>query len=180
MSSFSGKITTTGKSEAIRLEKALFRAHPEFRQRASVRASVIAPGQLLVSLVGDDLVADDWTDDDPVVGAFIGFLAEGLKRHPERVAPLSASRVRAGRRADRGYAGRGRRADRGGYRLVSSPFDQRNGWKLYLHPAFRAPFDRLTDEVERLRAADPADFQRHPKAKLLRRIMDLVLDEGSQ
>ncbi len=93
MSSFSGKITTTGKSEAIRLEKALFRAHPEFRQKASVRASVIAPGQLLVSLVGDDLVADDSTDDDPVVGAFIGFLAEDLKRHPERVAPLSASRI---------------------------------------------------------------------------------------
>ena len=60
---------------------------------------------------------------------------------------------------------------------MSSPFDQRNGWKLYLHPAFRVPFDRLTDEVERLRAADPAGFQRHPKAKLLRRIMDLVLDE---
>jgi toxin YhaV len=60
---------------------------------------------------------------------------------------------------------------------VSSLFDQRKGWKLYLHPAFRAPFDRLTDEVERLRAADPAGYQRHPKAKLLQRIMDLVLDE---
>ena len=78
MVSFSGKITTTGKSEAIRLEKALFRAHPEFRQRASVRARVIAPGQLLVSVVGDDMVADDSTDDDPVVGAFVGFLAEDM------------------------------------------------------------------------------------------------------
>ncbi len=44
MPSFSGSITTTGKSEAIRLDKALFRAHPEFRQRAKVRAHVIGPG----------------------------------------------------------------------------------------------------------------------------------------
>ena len=41
MPSFSGSITTTGKSEAIRLDKALFKAHPEFRQRAKVRAHVI-------------------------------------------------------------------------------------------------------------------------------------------
>ena len=60
---------------------------------------------------------------------------------------------------------------------MSSPFDQRNGWKLYLHPAFREPFDRLTDEVERLRSAHPAGYRRHPKAKLLRRILALVLDE---
>jgi len=60
---------------------------------------------------------------------------------------------------------------------VTSPFDQRHGWKLYLHPAFREPFDRLTDEVERLSSADPAGYRRHPKAKLLRRIRDLVLDE---
>jgi len=60
---------------------------------------------------------------------------------------------------------------------VTSPFDQRHGWKLYLHPAFREPFDRLTDEVERLRSADPAGYRRHPRAKLLRRILALVLDE---
>ena len=60
---------------------------------------------------------------------------------------------------------------------MTSPFDQRNGWKLHLHPAFRESFDRLTDEVERLRGADPDGYRRHPKAKLLRRIRDLVLDE---
>jgi antitoxin PrlF len=93
MVTFSGKITTTGKSEAIRLEKALFRAHPEFRQRASVRARVIAPGQLLVSVVEDGMAAADSTDDDPVVGAFVAFLADDIERHPERVEPLSASRI---------------------------------------------------------------------------------------
>ncbi len=93
MVSFSGKITTTGKSEAIRLEKALFRAHPEFRQRASVRARVIAPGQLLVSVVEDDMPAAD-ANDDPMVGAFVAFLANDIAHHPERVEPLSASRIR--------------------------------------------------------------------------------------
>jgi toxin YhaV len=60
---------------------------------------------------------------------------------------------------------------------VSSPYDQRRGWYLYLHPAFRDPFDRLTDEVERLRSADPGGYQSHPKTKLLRRVRNLVLDE---
>ena len=36
--SFEGSVTTTGRSEAVRLEKAFFRAHPEFRQKARVRA----------------------------------------------------------------------------------------------------------------------------------------------
>jgi antitoxin PrlF len=43
MSTFTGSITTTGKSQAIRLDKTLFRLHPEFRQKAKVRAQVIFP-----------------------------------------------------------------------------------------------------------------------------------------
>jgi antitoxin PrlF len=93
MASFTGKITTTGKSEAIRLEKALFRAHPEFRQKATVRASVIAPGQLLVSVIEEEPAGAGLADDDPVVGAFVSFLAEDIGRQPGRVAPLSTSRI---------------------------------------------------------------------------------------
>jgi len=93
MTSFSGKITTTGKSEAIRLEKALFRAHPEFRQKATVRASVIAPGQLLVSVVEEEPAGTALADDDPLVAAFVSFLAEDIGRRPDRVAPLSTSRI---------------------------------------------------------------------------------------
>ncbi len=62
--------------------------------------------------------------------------------------------------------------------MSGSSFDERNGWRLYQHPAFRGPFDELTAEVGRLRAAlAPEDFARHPKAKLLARILRLVLDE---
>ena len=93
MASFSGKITTTGRSEAIRLEKGLFRAHPEFRQKATVRASVIAPGQLLVSVVEEHSADARLAEDDPVVEAFVSFLAEDIRRQPGRVAALSTSHI---------------------------------------------------------------------------------------
>jgi antitoxin PrlF len=67
MSIYTGTITTTGKSEAIRLDKALFKSHPEFRQKAKVRAQVIGPGTMLLSLA-DEVAADN--DADPVVAAF--------------------------------------------------------------------------------------------------------------
>ncbi len=87
---FSGKITTTGRSEAIRLDKALFKAHPEFRQRANVRAHVIGPGHLLVSVVED--VAGSGQEDverDPVVSAFLAFLERDMAEHPERLETMS-------------------------------------------------------------------------------------------
>jgi toxin YhaV len=47
-------------------------------------------------------------------------------------------------------------------------------WRLYVHPAFSEPFDALTREVERLAVADPKGYVEHPKAKLLKRIVDLI------
>ena len=73
--SFSGSVTTTGRSEAIRLDKALFKAHPEFRQRARVRAHVLGPGHLLISLAdGPSSAAPDEIERD-------------MLAHPERIAP---------------------------------------------------------------------------------------------
>ena len=42
LSSYAGTITTTGKSEAIRLEEGIVQSR--FRQKAKVRADVIGPG----------------------------------------------------------------------------------------------------------------------------------------
>jgi toxin YhaV len=62
--------------------------------------------------------------------------------------------------------------------VSGSSFDERNGWRLYQHPAFRKPFDALTTEVERLGSTLATDeFRRHPKTKLLARIVRLILDE---
>jgi len=89
MPSFSGSITTTGRSEAIRLDKALFKAHPEFRQRARVRAHVLGPGHLLVTLADDPAAAaPDEIERDPVVSAYLAFLERDMLAHPEHIAPL--------------------------------------------------------------------------------------------
>jgi len=54
------------------------------------------------------------------------------------------------------------------------PFAERNGWLLFRHAAFRRALDALATEVERLAREHPRDWQAHPKAKLLRRITDLI------
>ncbi len=58
-----------------------------------------------------------------------------------------------------------------------SEFNRSNGWKLYLHPVFQKVFDRLTDEVKKIQLSDTDNYQSHPKAKLLKRIIDLILVE---
>ena len=86
MPTFTGSITATGKSEAIRLDKALFRLHPEFRQMAKVHAQVIAPGHALISVVEEG--TPELEDEDPVVTAFLAFLEEDMRTQPKRIASL--------------------------------------------------------------------------------------------
>jgi antitoxin PrlF len=99
MSSYTGTITTTGKSEAIRLEKALFKSHPEFRQKAKVRAHVIGPGTMLVSVAGE-ITADNRAD--PVMAAFLSFLAGDIARKPGRIKPFAATRIAKARELTEG------------------------------------------------------------------------------
>ncbi len=87
---YTGTVTTSGNSEAIRLEKSLFRAHPEFEQGHGVTAVVIAPGQMLVSVSDDSVVA---TGDDPVLDAFLAFLADDMERRPEQLHLLSTGSI---------------------------------------------------------------------------------------
>jgi antitoxin PrlF len=91
VTSYRGTITTTGKSEAIRLEKALFRSHPEFRQKARVRANVVGPGHVLISVLEEGSAAAE--EEDPVVSAFLGFLEQDMKERPDRLRPVSSPRL---------------------------------------------------------------------------------------
>jgi antitoxin PrlF len=94
MPSFSGSITTTGRSEAIRLDKALFKAHPEFRQRAKVRAHVIGPGHLLVTLADDARQgAPEEIERDPVLSAYLAFLERDMLTHPNHIAPIGEAEL---------------------------------------------------------------------------------------
>jgi len=100
MPTFTGSITTTGKSEAIRLDKALFRLHPEFRQKAKVRAHVIAPGQALISVVEEG--PSEVEEEDPVVTTFLAFLEKDMKTHPQRIARLSKRSIARAARLTKG------------------------------------------------------------------------------
>jgi len=100
MPTFTGSITTTGKSEAIRLDKALFRLHPEFRQKAKVRAQVIAPGHALISVVQEGL--SEVEEEDPVVTTFLAFLEKDMKTRPRRMAGLSKRAIARATRLTKG------------------------------------------------------------------------------
>lgn len=50
-------------------------------------------------------------------------------------------------------------------------------WRLFVHPAFSDPFNGLVAEVARLRKSDPGGYVQHPKARLLKRIVDLIETE---
>lgn len=54
---------------------------------------------------------------------------------------------------------------------------ERLGWHLVAHPAFRTPLLNLAAEVAGLRKRDPTDWSFSPKAKLLKRILELILEE---
>jgi len=86
--SYKGKITTAGTSEAIRLEKDLFRQHPEFKQAAEVRADIIGPGKMLISVL-DNANIDN--EDDPIVGAFLSFLEKDMATNPAAIIPLDSN-----------------------------------------------------------------------------------------
>lgn len=89
---FKGKISTTGTSNAIRLDKNLFKQHPEFKQQAEVKAVVLGPGTLLVSLVDNNQV--ETQEEDPILDAFLSFLEQDVLKNPQHIAPLPAEKIK--------------------------------------------------------------------------------------
>jgi antitoxin PrlF len=83
---FTGAVTTTGRSEALRFEKAFFRANPEFRQQAKVTAKIIGHGHVLVAVEDRPSAA---SERDPVVSAFLAFLERDMLSKPSGLAPPS-------------------------------------------------------------------------------------------
>jgi antitoxin PrlF len=90
MVKYTGSITTSGKSEAIRFEKGLFRQNPEFRQQAKVEARIIGPGQMLVSVVDE---SEQSPSEDPIVMAFLSFLERDMTENPKRISPVSEESI---------------------------------------------------------------------------------------
>ena len=91
--SFSGKSTSIGNSNGFRFDAALFKANPEFF--GEVRGTVLAPGQMLVSVVptaGQPPEPQD-EEDNPVMQAFLGFLEGQMAAHPELIEPVSEAQM---------------------------------------------------------------------------------------
>jgi antitoxin PrlF len=91
MQTFKGTITTTGSSEAIRLDKHLFKSHPEFGQKTGVVAQVIGPGVILISLA--DKVAPVVDQEDPLMVAFLAFVEKDIHANPHKVTAISTADI---------------------------------------------------------------------------------------
>jgi len=87
---YRGKQAKTGNSLGFRLDSAFFKSHREFKDR-EVQVTVIAPGRALISV---DLPEGTARNEDPLVGAYLAFLAKEITRNPQAIRPLSASLVR--------------------------------------------------------------------------------------
>jgi antitoxin PrlF len=87
---FTGAVTTTGRSEALRFEKAFFRANPEFRQQAKVTARIVGPGHVLVAVEDQ---ASPASERDPIVSAFLAFLEQDMLLNPSGLVTTPADRA---------------------------------------------------------------------------------------
>ena len=92
--SYRGKVTTAGTSEGFRFDKALFKQHPEFKQKAEVRADVIGQGTMLVSLVNNPAIENE---DDPMLSAFLAFMERDIILNFQKLEPVSEAQIKRAR-----------------------------------------------------------------------------------
>ena len=83
---YKGRFTRTGNSKSYAFEAALFRSHPEF-DACNVEADYIGPNVLLVRTVEPE--DDMTTGEDPVLDAFLAFVARDMVDNPADIQPLS-------------------------------------------------------------------------------------------
>ena len=89
-----GKVAPVGNSKGIRLDAAFFNAHPEFE--GEVRVSVIAVGQVLLSVRSFGAKAKTGERRDPVLFGFLCFLEAKMTTHPNLITaadPVQLARI---------------------------------------------------------------------------------------
>ena len=82
---FSAARASAGNSEGIRIEKAFFRAAPEFNTASVVTVDLIGPGKALISV---DPVPGK-AEGDPVIGAWLSFIERDIEENPGRLTPFA-------------------------------------------------------------------------------------------
>src|SRR5436305_10567299 len=89
---YRGKKAKTGNSLGLRFDKALFQSHPEFL--GEVRAHVIAPGRMLVvAEQSESETRSKRRNADPVLEAFLSFLATDMSSAPQQIRPMNQELV---------------------------------------------------------------------------------------
>jgi len=91
MASYNAKATTVGNSKALRLDRALVRAHPEFAT-GEFKVSVLGPGAMLVTATAR--ATREPAETDPGLDAYLAFVEQQMVNHPERIRPLTTDDVR--------------------------------------------------------------------------------------
>ncbi len=86
---YEGKVTPIGNSKGIRFNSGLFRAHPEFT--GYIKAQVIGDGVMLVSTQTTEETGNN--SEDPVMNAFLQFLAKDMMAHPEHIQPIEKNEL---------------------------------------------------------------------------------------
>lgn len=86
--SYHASAATVGNSRGLRLDAALFKAHPEFA-KGEYEVDVIAPGRLLVRVEVPNRV-----EADPVFETFLSFIEREMVADPEHITPLTIAQAR--------------------------------------------------------------------------------------
>jgi antitoxin PrlF len=91
MASYRAKATTVGHSKALRLDRALFQAHPEFAT-GEFKVSVLGPGAMLVTAQAPARRRPNETDQ--VLEAYLAFVERQMTDRPASIRPLTTEDVR--------------------------------------------------------------------------------------
>lgn len=87
---YTARATTSGKQHALAMPKSLVDEHPEFATGRFV-VQVVAPGHMLVS--AQEPVEAAGADESPVLEAFLAFLDQQMRSHPEMITPFTQADV---------------------------------------------------------------------------------------
>ena len=91
MTSYRAKATTVGHSKALRLDRALFQAHPEFAT-GEFKVSVLGPGAMLVT--AKEPASRAPAETDPVLEAYLAFVEQQMTDRPQSIRPVTTEDVR--------------------------------------------------------------------------------------
>jgi len=83
--SYTGRWAKVGSSDSFRVDKTLFKEHPEFLG-ARVTLKFIAPGKMLLET--NESVVPEEDKDDEVMAAFLSYLDNEMLKNPKDIIPV--------------------------------------------------------------------------------------------